>query len=55
MSAQIILFVPKPNPNRDVLDRLHGVPMHNGTVETDADPRNPNVRPEYAAPENDPA
>lgn len=25
MSATIYQFVPKPNPNRDVLDRIHGV------------------------------
>lgn len=30
--------------NEAVLDRIRGVPMQPGTPETDADPRNPNVR-----------
>lgn len=35
MTAKIIQFVPRPNPNRDALDRINGVPANvsvHGTI-----------------------
>lgn len=53
MSAEIIQFVPKANSNRDVLDRMIGVPPQ---PYSSRDPHDPNVDTapsEYVAPDGD--
>ena len=65
MSAEIIQFIPRSNPNRHILDRIIGIPACVATAGSNRDPNNPMSSPghigadtapsEYVAPEEDPA